>query len=324
VTRRWGIVGTGRIAASFADAIVAEGDAVVAVASGSLGRAQRFATERNIPNAYGEHTAVTQDPAVEVVYVGTTNDRHHLDVRAAIEAGLPVVAEKPLALDRPTASSLVDAGRAAGVFVMEAMWMRVQPAFVELERRITRGDIGEPRIVQADFGIAGNTDPSRRWFSRELGGGALLDVGIYPAALAVAVLGAPTSVHATGVLADTGVDAQAAVAMRHAGDGVSSWSCSLLADSGVEATVAGTEASLRVESPFHHSPALTLRQRDRVVERIEVPGHELGLRHEVREVQRCLDAGATESERIPLAVTLEVLDVLDEVRAQLGVTYPGT
>jgi predicted dehydrogenase len=322
VARRWGIVGTGRIAASFADAIVAEGDTVAAVGSGALARAEAFATERGIPAAYGEHAAVAQDPAVDVVYVGTTNDRHHLDTRAAIDSGLPVVVEKPLALDRSLASSLVDAGRAAGVFVMEAMWMRVQPAFVELERRIARGDIGEPRMVQADFGIAGNTDPSRRWFSRELGGGALLDVGIYPAALAVAVLGPPTSVHATGVLAATGVDAQAVVAMRHPGAGVSGWSCSLLADSGVEATVAGTEASLRVESPFHHAPALTLRQRDRVVERIAVPGHELGLRHEVREVQRCLDAGATESEHIPLEVTLGVLGVLDEVRAQLGVSYP--
>lgn len=323
MARRWGIVGTGGIAANFARAIVAEGDSVVAVSSGSQERAGRFAAEFGVPNAYGEHTALMDDPAVDVVYVGTTNDRHHLDVMAAIEAGLPVVGEKPFALDRATATALVEAARTSGVFAMEAMWMRVQPAFIELERRIARGDIGEPRMVQADFGIAGNDDPTRRWMSRELGGGALLDVGIYPATLAVAVLGPPTEVLATGVLAETGVDAQAAVAMRHGDQRLSNWSCSLVADTGVEATVAGEEGSLRMRGSFHHSPGLELRNRDRVIEVIDAPEHELGLRHEVREVQRCLDAGATESDRIPHELTLEVLGVLDEVRSQLGVTYPG-
>lgn len=322
MARRWGIIGTGGIAAAFAAAIVAEGDSVVAVSSGSATRAERFAHERGIPRAYGEHAALPTDPDVDVVYVATTNDRHHLDVMAAIEAGRPVVGEKPFALDRATAATLVDAARSAGVFAMEAMWMRVQPAFLELERRIADGDIGEPRMVQADFGIAGNTDPERRWMSRELGGGALMDVGIYPAALAVAVLGPPTDLTATGVLAETGVDAQAAVAMRHGDDSLSSWSCSLVADTGVEATIAGADGSLHLHGPFHHSPGLELRQRDRVVEVIDVPEHELGLRHEVREVQRCLDAGATESDRIPLELTLDVLGVLDVVRAQLGVTFP--
>ncbi len=321
--RRWGIVGTGGIAASFARAIIAEGDSVVAVSSGSEERAGRFAAEFGVPNAYGEHAALMDDPAVNVVYVGTTNDRHHLDVMAAIEAGLPVVGEKPFALDRTAATALVEAARTAGVFAMEAMWMRVQPAFIELERRVARGDIGEPRMVQADFGIAGNDDPARRWMSRELGGGALLDVGIYPATLAVAVLGPPTEVLATGVLAETGVDTQAAVAMHHGEGQLSNWSCSLVADTGIEATVAGAEGSLRLRGEFHNSPGLELRKRDRVVEVIDAPEHELGLRHEVREVQRCLDAGMTESDRIPHELTLEVLGVLDEVRSQLGVTYPG-
>lgn len=323
MARRWGIVGTGGIAASFARAIAAEGDSVVAVSSGSAERAGRFAAEFGVPNAYGEHNGLLDDPAVDVVYVATTNDRHHLDVMAAIEAGLPVVGEKPLALDRATATSLIAAARTAGVFTMEAMWMRVQPAFIELERRIALGDIGEPRMVQADFGIAGNVDPTRRWLSRELGGGALLDVGIYPAALVVGVLGPPTRVRAAGVLAETGVDAQATVAMHHGGEQLSNWSCSLVADTGVEATVAGAEGSLRLRGSFHHSPGLELRRRDRVVEVIEVPEHGLGLRHEVREVQRCLDAGMTESARIPHELTLAVLGVLDEVRSQLGVTYPG-
>ncbi|MFU8842013.1 MAG: Gfo/Idh/MocA family oxidoreductase, partial [Nitriliruptoraceae bacterium] len=175
------------------------------------------------------------------------------------------------------------------------------------------------RCVVVDRHVA---DPTRRWFSRELGGGALMDVGIYPAALAVGLLGPPESVHATGVLSDTGVDEQAAVAMQHPVGALASWSCSLVADTGVEATVAGEEGSLRVRGPFHHSPGLELRNRERVVQVIDAPEHDLGLRHEVREVQRCLDAGLTESDRIPLELTLDVLGVLDEVRRQLGVTFP--
>lgn len=315
--RRWGIIGTGGIAASFAAAILAEGDQVVAVASSSQARADRFAAERGIAGAYEGRGALLEDDAVEVVYVATTNERHHLDALAAIAAGRPVVVEKPLAMTPTLAREVVAAARAAGVFVMEAMWMRVQPGFLEVERRVARGDIGTPLAVQADFGIAGNTDPTRRWFSAEQAGGALLDVGIYPATLAVAVLGPATSVRATGALAATGVDAQAAVAMAHAGSAVSAWSCSLLAETGVEATIGGSEALLRIASPFHHPPQLELRVRERLVETVPLPGHELGLRHEVREVQRCLGAGMLDSDRIPLDASLEVLDLLAEVRAQL-------
>jgi predicted dehydrogenase len=324
--RRWGIIGTGRIAEEFAAAIVAEGDQVVAVASSRQDRADRFAAEHDIAGAYEGRDALLADDSVEVVYIATTNERHHLDALAAIASGRPVVVEKPLAMTPAQAREVVAAARAAGVFAMEAMWMRVQPGFLELERRVARGDIGTPLAVQADFGIAGNADPSRRWFSAALGGGALLDVGIYPATLAVAVLGPATRVRATGALAATGVDAQVAVAMTHAGSGVSGWMCSLLAETGIEATVGGSEALLRMATPFHHTPKLELRVRDRLVETVPLPGHELGLQHEVREVQDCLDAGALESERIPLEASLEVLDLLAEVRAQLptGPTGAGS
>jgi predicted dehydrogenase len=322
VGRCWGIMGTGGIAAALADAIVAEGDEVVAVSSASSDRAATFAAERGIPEAYGSHHALVDDPAVDVVYVATTNERHHLDVRACIDAGLPVLAEKPFALDVAKTSALIAAARAADVFVMEAMWMRMQPAFLELERRVAAGDVGTPKLVTADFGINAHPDPSRRWFSREQGGGALLDVGIYPLTLAVSVLGAPSEVRGLGELATTGVDAQLAVAMRHP-VGLSAWSASFVADSGVEATVAGSEGSLRVHGAFHSASRLSLRRHTEVVEDIAVAGHELGYRLEVREVQRCLDAGAKESPRMPLELTLQVARVMEDLRGQLGVVYPG-
>lgn len=320
---RWGIMGTGGIAASLADAISAEGAEVVAVSSASEDRARTFAEDRGIARWYGDHHGLVADPdGIDVVYVATTSERHHLDAAACIEAGVPVLVEKPFALDVPRAAAVLEAAQAAGVLVVEAMWMRVQPGFQELQRRIAAGQIGEPRMVHADFGIAAEPDRTRRWFARELGGGALLDVGIYPLTLAVSLLGAPTEVTAIGELVETGVDANVAVAMRHP-TGLSSWNCSFVADTGIEATVSGPGGSLRLHGDFHNSARLSLRQRSTVIETVEIVGHDLGYRHEVREVHRCLAEGLTESPALPHELTLEVLAVLDEIRGQLGVEYPA-
>jgi len=321
VSRRWGIMGTGGIAAALTEAITAEGGTVVAVSSASNERAATFAAEHGIARHYARHHELTADPEVEVVYVATTNERHHLDVRACIEAGLPVLAEKPFALDLPRTQELLELAREHGVFVMEAMWMKLQPGFLDLQRRIAAGEIGPPRLVQADFGIVATAEPDRRWFSRELGGGALLDVGIYPLTFAIAILGPPTRIVAVGELAATGVDAQVAVAMQHDG-GLSSWSCSFVADTGIEATVAGPAGSLRVRSELHNSPGISRRLRSDALEYGEVVGHDLGYRWEVREVDRCLDEGLLESSIIPHAATIEVMRALDEIRRQVGVTYP--
>lgn len=320
MSRRWGIMGTGSIAAALADAITAEGGTVVAVSSGSAERASAFAADRGIPHSYGHHHELTGDPDVEVVYVATTNERHRDDVRACVEAGLPVLAEKPFALDLADTRAVLEFARERGVFVMEAMWMKLQPGFIDLQRRIAAGEIGPPRLVQADFGFPADSDTGRRWFSRELGGGALLDVGIYPLTLAIAVLGPPTRIAAVGERAATGVDTQVAVAMQH-DTGVSSWSCSLVADTGIEATVAGPGGSLRLRSEMHNSPGVTRRVRADEREVGDAVGHELGYRWEVREVHRCLDEGRTESDIIPHAATVEVMAALDEVRRQVGVTF---
>ncbi|MCC5947310.1 MAG: Gfo/Idh/MocA family oxidoreductase [Nitriliruptoraceae bacterium] len=322
MARHWGIMGTGGIAVALLEAIRAEGDEVVAVSSASTERAAAFAMQHAVARSYGTHHELTTDPQVEVVYVATTNETHHLDVRACIDAGLPVLAEKPFALDLPRSQDVLAAARDAGVFVMEAMWMRVQPGFLDLHRRIAEGEIGRPRLVMADFGFPADTDTTRRWYDLAQGGGALLDVGIYPLTLITSVLGAPREVRAVGELASTGVDEQVAVAMRHE-TGVSSWTCSFVADSGVEATVAGDRGSLRLRGPLHHSPGVTRRRGAEQLEHATVDGHELGYRHEVREVQRCLDAEAIASPAIPHAATLEVMAILDEIRGQLGVHFPN-
>jgi predicted dehydrogenase len=315
---RWGIMGTGGIAASFAVALTAEGDELVAVGSGDPERARAFAERRGVAHHGAHHDVLDARP--DVVYVATTNDRHHRDALACIEAGIPVLVEKPFALDLPRAEAVLAAARERGVFVMEAMWMLLQPAFAEARRRVEAGELGDVRLLTADFGVRLNDDPSRRWYAREQGGGALLDVGVYPLTLAIALLGEPTQVRALGETADTGVDVNLAVAMRHE-RGLSSWACSFVADSGVEATIAGTEGSLRIHGPFHHASRLTLRVVTEERSTVEVEGADLGLRHEVREVQRCLAEGLLESPVVPHAHTRSVMRWLDAVRAEVGVTF---
>jgi predicted dehydrogenase len=317
------MLGTGGIVRALTHAIRAEGGEVVAVASADASRAEAFATEHGIAQAVAPHQRLFDLGAeLDVVYVGTTNDLHHGQTLAAIAAGIPVLCEKPFTLDLSQSEEVVAAARRAGVFVMEAMWMRFQPAFLEVERRVAAGQIGEPMLAQADFGIAVGQDPARRWFAPNLGGGALLDVGIYPLTLVSSVLGDPVEARALGHLAETGVDASVSVAMRHEHGRLSSWSCSFVADTGIEATVAGAEGSIRIHGPFHSAGRLTLRRRAEVLEEHELADAHLGYRLEVAEVHRCLAEGATESSRMPLGRTLTTMRWLDELREQVGVRYP--
>ena len=318
---RWGIMGTGAMARALTAAIRDEGAEVAAVSSSRRERAERFAADHEVPRAHGRHHDLLDAQDLDVVYIATTNDRHHADALACLAAGIPVLVEKPFTLDLPQAREVVEVARARGVFLMEAMWMRFQPALLEVERRIERGEIGTPTLVSADLGFAASADPSGRLFGAHLGGGSLLDLGVYPLTLAISLLGEPTSVAAVARLDPDGVDTQASVAMRHA-DGTSAWSSTLEADSGWEATVGGTEGSLRLESPFHHSARITRRHRGRVVEELEVPDASLRYRLEVREVHRCLEREETESSRMPWELTLTVMAWLDQLRHQVGVRYP--
>jgi predicted dehydrogenase len=323
MTIRWGILGTGGIAEALVHAIRAEDGEVSAVASADAARAEAFAAAHAIPRHHAPHHALLEHDDLDVVYVATTNERHHTDAIACLEAGVPVLLEKPFALSQAQGDEIVAVARRSGTFLMEAMWMRFQPGMLELERQIELGRIGPPRMVTADFGIAAPSDPDRRWFDLSQGGGALLDVGIYPLTFAVSILGEPREVSAMAEFADTGVDAQLAATMRHANGALSSWSCSFVADTGVEATVGGPEGSIRVHSPFNAVPKLTLRRVGQDAEDLPFEGASLGYRPEVREVHRCLAEGLRESPRMPHALTGTLLGVMDELRRQIGLVYPS-
>jgi predicted dehydrogenase len=316
---RWAVVATGGIAGAFTRDLLATPDAeVVAVVSRHAERARAFADEHGIPRAYDDLAALLEDGDVDVVYVATPHPQHTEPTRAALEAGVAVLCEKPLAADPADARALVALARERGVFLAEAMWLRCNPLVVEAVRLVGEGLIGEPRLVTADLGWPATYDPTSRLWAPELGGGALLDVGVYPAAFTRAFLpAAPTLVGVAGSLAPNGVDADATVLLDAAGV-QARLSCSLIAPMPSTASVVGTTGELRFDAPLHRPTRRTwVRRGEEPVH--QVLGDELPpFGYEIAEVHACLRAGRTESGRLPLDETLEVLDLLDAARRGLG------
>jgi predicted dehydrogenase len=316
---RWAIVATGGIARAFAADLLATPDAeVVAVASRTAERARTFADELGIARAYDDVARMLAEGGIDVVYVATPHPQHTAPTRAALEAGVAVLCEKPLAADPADARALVALARERRVLLAEAMWLRCNPLVVDAVRLVTDGLIGELRLVTADLGWPATYDPTSRLWAPELGGGALLDVGVYPLAFTRGFLPAvPTLAGVAGSLAPTGVDADATLLLD--ADGVQArLSCSLIAPLASTGSVIGTTGELRFDAPLHRPARRTLLRRgqDPVEEVLGDDSPRFG--YEIAEVHACLREGRTESRLLPLDETLEVLDLLDAARRHLG------
>jgi predicted dehydrogenase len=319
---RWGVVGPGRIAEKVVeDFAVVDGARVVAVASRSLERAQDFATRHGIERAHGSYADVLADADVDVLYVATPHPQHHAIALGALHAGKALLVEKAFTATVAGAREVVELSRETGVFAMEAMWTRFQPAVVRLRELIADGAIGEVRSVQADLGVQREFDPTDRLFALELGGGALLDLGVYVVSWAQMLLGDPDTVTAIGSRFPTGVDAEAALLLGYADGRSATLTTSLRNALPGQARVFGTAGWIDVLPRFHHPQTIVLHRADADPEEITVPQLGAGYAHELIEVTECLRAGRAESAVMPLADTLAVQDVLEQAAGQLGVTF---
>ncbi len=285
---------------------------LVAVASPTPGRADAFGDEHDVDLRFGHPSDLAGN--VDVAYVGSSHHRHLHDVIALIDVGIPILCEKALATNVDDAVRMVEHARSNGVFLMEAMWMRFLPFWDRLVTRIDDGTIGRLRTVTSRFDITASPDPARRWFDPTQGGGALLDVGIYPLSLAASLAGPPTSISAEGMLGDTGVDVQVAVVMAHASDVLSVSSASFVSERAIVATISGSRGRIEVAEPFHHPPSFSVYRDGALAEHVDTTFAGPGYRFEVEEVHRCLDVGVTESPTRPLEDTLEVMRIIDEAR----------
>lgn len=319
MTTRWGIAGTGSMAAAILpDFALADGAEVVRIGSRTPDRAREFAAPYEIADVGTIDDLLRSD--VDVVYVATPHSQHHALAMAAIEAGKAVVVEKAFTASLAHTREVVELARSRGVFCMEAMWTRFQPAVVEARRLVAEGAIGDPFALQADLGAYRAYDPASRLFAIELGGGATLDLGVYPISMAQHFLGTPDKVVASGSLYPNGADASAVVTLHYADGRAASLVFALSTESPGRAVLWGTGGSIEIAPRFHHPTQLVVRRNGGGAEMLDCPVRGRGYVHEIDEVTRCLTAGLTESPTMPLADTLDVQWVMEETLTQLGTT----
>ncbi|MFF7758944.1 Gfo/Idh/MocA family protein [Streptomyces griseorubiginosus] len=324
---RWGILATGGIAAAFTADLVDLPDAeVVAVASRSEASAKAFAERFGIERAYGEWGALAEDADIDVVYVATPHSAHRAAAGLCLSAGRNVLCEKAFTLNVREAEELVGLAKDGGRFLMEAMWMYCNPLIRRLKSLVEDGAIGEVRTVQADFGLAGPFPPAHRLRDPAQGGGALLDLGVYPVSFAHLLLGEPSDVVAKAVLSEEGVDLQTGALLSYDGGALASLHCSLTGGTATIASVTGSLGRIDIPNGFFHPDRFVLHRDGRDPEEFAADpadGPRNSLKHEAREVMRALRAGETESPLVPLEGTLAVMRTLDAIRDRIGVRYPG-
>ncbi len=319
---RWGILAPGRISRQFCQGVQKLPDAeVVAVGSRSQERADTFGTEFNIPARYGTYEALVADPNVDAVYIASPHPQHREHCLLAINASKAVLCEKPFTVNAKEAEEVIQAARAAGVFLMEAMKTRFFPAMYKVRELLAEGAIGEPRLLQADFGFRTGFNPEGRLFAPELAGGALLDVGVYCVSLASMVFGGePERVTGMATLGETSVDEQSAMVLGYSGGQLAILSTAIRTSTMNEATIFGTEGWLRLPKSAWGPRAYILSRDNGQV--TEVPTEGNGFDYEADEVHRCLRAGRLESDIMPLDETLSIMRTLDKIRAGWGLKYP--
>ncbi|MET0416986.1 MAG: Gfo/Idh/MocA family oxidoreductase [Actinoplanes sp.] len=319
---RWGILGPGGIAAQFAaDLKLVEGAELAAVGSRSTANATAFAERFGFARAHGSYAELAADPDVDVVYVATPHAFHHDATLACIEAGKGVLVEKPITLDMASAAALVASARTHKVFLMEAMWMRLNPAIRKVAELIEEGAIGWVSAIHADFGLQGPFAADHRLRDPKLGGGALLDLGVYPINLAHLIMGKPASVQSWAHLTPEGVDENTGVLFGYEPGAVAALTCSINGASRNAASITGTEGRIDLPVGFFVPREFELTRPDRDVEKFEFPFEGNGYQFEAAEVQRCILAGELESPLMKHTTTLEIMALLDTIRDEIGVTY---
>lgn len=317
----WGVLGAGHIAGQFARDVPAHSTgSVVAVGSRDQGRADAFAAAHTIAAAHGDYESLVADDRVEAVYIASPHSEHRDHALLALAAGKPVLVEKAFTRNAAEAREVFAAADEAGLFAMEAMWSRFLPHMAQVRQILNSGEIGEVVTVTANHGQSLDLPATHRLKNPNLAGGALLDLGVYPISFVHMVLGSPERVTAVGQLAETGVDATEAVVLEYPG-AVASVTSTLLAQTRNDAVITGTKGRIEIPPTFYVPTALTVTTAEQT-RTVEVPAGP-GFEYQAAEVARRVAAGDTQSPVLPWDETIAIMRTLDEVRRQLGVSYPG-
>lgn len=320
---RFGILGLGKIANRFCDSLqTLPGDAeVFAVASREGARAIDFSVKYNAKRIYHSYEELVRDADVDIIYIATPHAFHLEHGLLCLSNGKPVLCEKPMTLSAIQTKQLVDMARTKKVFLMEAMWSRFIPALIKVKETIDAGVIGDVKFMHADFGFIAPDNLAMRTYNKSLGGGAQLDVGVYPMFLALWLLGKPETIHAHASLASTGVDSNTTAMLGYASGAAASIYSSFVTDSPKEAVITGTKGSITIHSAWHKATAFTLRKNNADPELYEFPYPSNGLQFQAMEAIQCLREGKTESSKLPLSMSISMAETADAILKRIAVNY---
>lgn len=320
---KWGIMGPGMIAHSFVKGLQVLPDAVIfAVGGRSIDKASAFAELYDIPNFYGSYEEMLKNPEIDIVYIATPHTLHTECMLMCLKAGKAVLCEKPFTINAKEAIEVISYAQKAKLFLMEAMWTRFLPAIEKVRELLRDKVIGKIRQVKADFGFCCTWDLANRLLNRQMGGGALLDVGVYSVSLASMIFGIPpASIQSMVHLGETGVDEQFMAIFGYSEGKMASLSAAIRTDTPQDAWIIGTKGKIHIPD-FWHASSINLYVNDQPAENIQLPYESTGYSYEAAEAMNCLRQGKLESDSMPLQETLAIIQTMDAMRKQWGLVYP--
>ncbi len=319
---RWGILSTGFIAGQFARGLSVIADAeLVAVGSRTQASADAFGAEFNIPKRHASYEALAHDPEVDVIYIGTPHPMHHENITLCLNAGKHVLCEKPFTINAHQAREVVALAREKNLFLMEAMWTRFLPVMAQVRAWLAEGKIGAVQMIKADFCFRTDFDAQHRLFNPDLGGGALLDVGIYPISLTAMILGLPQTIQSHVHLGATGVDEQNALLFGYSNGAAALLSSAVRTQLPYDALIVGENGHLYIPD-FFKAERVTLTLAGGNVQTFEFPHKKNGYEYQAIAIGDYLRAGKQESDIMPLDETIALMQLMDSIRAEWGLVYP--
>jgi predicted dehydrogenase len=319
----WGIIGLGKIAHRFADDLLLIPNARLhAVASSSTDRAREFAQKYKVPYAYGNYNDITKVPGLDAIYIASAHTSHCAHTLLCLKNNIPVLCEKPFAMNAVEVEQMIGLAMEKQTFLMEAMWTRFLPTTIKVLEMIQSGMIGEVLSLKADFGFQGTFNPDRRLFNADLGGGSLLDVGIYPVFLSLLLFGKPDSIKAMATIGVTNVDENCGMLLSYGEEKMAMLYSSIITETPTEAYIFGEKGCIRINGRWHEATSVTVLLHDQEPKDYFFEFHSTGYRYEAEEVMRCVGAGKLESDILPLQFSRNLMELLDQIRLEAGIFYP--
>lgn len=320
---RWAILGLGNIAHKFAQDLkhvpYAE---LVAVGSRTREKADDFAKQYGVPHAFPDYKSLVHFPNVDIVYIATPHTFHMENTLDCLQAGKAVLCEKPFALNHHQAKKMIELAQAKNLFLMDAIWTQFFPFMQQIREILDKGSLGKIRMLEADFGFYKAFDPQSRLYDLALGGGALLDIGIYPIFLTLALFGKPSSIQASSILNEDGIDISTSVIMSYPDGKLSNTFSTVVSETRCEAKIYGEHGSILVPGRWHEADHLILSTQSGK-QNFEYKRSHLGYAYEIESIHVALQANRIEHELLPHTFTLDLMEILDTIREQVGIRYPS-